>query len=80
VEGDSNPSPSGGSAAFEVRQRLVQIDQSLPSVGPLADRLSDAQTAQLFAAVLSQLTALREVVTFLAVEIDRLSQASAPPS
>ncbi len=80
MAGNGNPPPTGADITRQVQQRLTQIDRSLPSIGPLADELSDAQIAQLFAATLAQVTALREVVTLLAAEIDRLSQGSAPPS
>ncbi len=75
-----DPPPTDGDVTRQVQHRLAQIDQSLPSVGPLADKLSDAQTAQLFAAALAQVTALREIVTLLATEIDRLRRDSAPPA
>ncbi len=80
MAGNGNPPPTGGDVTRQVQRRLAQIDQSLPSVGPLADEFSDAQIAQLFAAALAQVTALREIVTLLAAEIDRLSQDSAPPT
>jgi hypothetical protein len=84
VEGNGNPAAGGHDTELQVRQRLAQADKvPLPSVDEVQQGgipLDQTLLVQILAAQLAQLTALRDCVTLLAVEIDVLRHQSAPPA